>query len=239
MFTEDELNEVALAARQVIADGLPLTGENLAEALSAGDDTLDPPPIDRLVHNLLSTFDQEPDPDVPIINIGDASVDDLRRETQSNILDWSHVSARTVFDEMSGQDNIAIACHRDDEVEECWEAIGASIEAMAVLGQSAPGDVVFEGFDGDGDDLSLELEQFVSRLSLIGLSVAGPGMTGAELEAHLPMPGAKHPSIKLVNAESITAVEEAREAAGLGFAVVACFDSARPDRMNPNLEGMS
>lgn len=239
MFTEDELNEVALAARQVIADGLPLTGENLAEALSAGDDTLDPPAIDRLVHNLLSTFDQEPDPDVPIINIGDASVDDLRRETHLVILDWSHISARTVFDEMSGQDNIAIACRRDDEVEECWEAIGASIEAMAVLGQSAPGDVVFEGFDGDGDDLSLELEQFVSRLSLIGLSVAGPGMTGAELEAHLPMPGAKHPSIKLVNAESITAVEEAREAAGLGFAVVACFDSARPDRMNPNLEGLS
>lgn len=242
MFTEDELNEVALAARQVIADGLPLTGEKLAGALSADDDTPDPPPIDRLVHSVLSTFDQEPDPGMSVINIGDASVDDLRRATQNLdlvIFDWSRISRQTVLDEMSGQDNIAIACRRDDEVEECWEAIGASIEAMAVLGQSAPGDVVFEGFDGDGDDLSLELEQFVSRLSLIGLSVAGPGMTGAELEAHLPMPGAKHPSIKLVNAESITAVEEAREAMGMGFAVVACFDSARPDRMNPNLEGMS
>lgn len=86
MFTEDELNEVALAARQVIADGLPLTGEKLAEALSAGNDTLDPPAIDLLVHNLLSTFDQEPDPGMSVINIGDASLDDLRRETQSNDL---------------------------------------------------------------------------------------------------------------------------------------------------------
>lgn len=236
MFTEDELNEVALAARRVIAAGLPLTGEKLAEALSAGNDTPSPS-IDLLVHNLLSTFDQDPNPGVSIINIADASVDDLRRATQNLdlvILDWSHISARTVFDEMSGQDNIAIACHRDDEVKECWEVIGASIEAIAVLGQSAPGDVAFESIAFDGDDLSGEVDQFARRLSLTGLTVADPGMTGAELEAHLPVLGARHPSIKFVNAESITAVEEAREAMGMGFAVVACFDSARPDRMNPN-----
>lgn len=241
MLDEDELNEVALAARRVVAAGLPLTGESLAEELSAGNDTPSPS-IDLLVHNLLSTFDQEPNPGVSIINIGDASVDDLRRATQNLdlvILDWSHISARTVFDEMSGQDNIAIACHRDDEVEECWEVIGASIEAIAVLGQSAPGDVAFEGFDVDGDDLSGEVDQFAERLSLTGLSVADPGVAGAELEARLPVLGAQYPSIKLVNAESITAVDEALEATGLGFAVVACFDSARPDRMNPNLEGLS
>lgn len=242
MFTEDELNEVALAARRVIADGLPLTGESLAEALSAGEETPSHPPIDQLVHSVLSAADQEPNPGVSIINIGDASVDDLRRETQNLdlvIFDWPHINRADVLSGLSDGKNVVITCRRENEVEECWETIGASIEAIAVLGQSAPGDVAFESIAFDGDDLSGEVDQFAERLSLTGLSVAGPGVAGAELEARLPMPGAKHPSIKLVNAESITAVEEAREAAGLGFAVVACFDSARPDRMNPNLEGMS
>lgn len=237
MLDEDELNKVALSARRVIAAGLPLTGENLAAALSICDGPAD---LGPLVSGVLDGFTREPDPGFAVIDIGDVAAADVRREIERQgqsaiLLDWPLVDMSTLLDiARNGRDAI-IVCHLAENVDEAWKAIDSAVEASTVLDQAVPGFAGLSGVGTDGRDLRERIEQIASRLASIGLSVAGPGVCGAGLESLLPVPDADYPSIKIVDAESITAVEEARESASLGFVVIAYFDSAHPERINPDI----
>ena len=232
-----DFDEIAQAARRVIADGLALTGENLAAALSVCDEPAD---LGPLVSGVLDGFTREPDPGFAVIDIGDVTAADVRREIERQgqsaiILDWPFIDMSTLLDIAKNGRDAIIVCHLAENIDDAWEAIDSAVEASAVPDQAVPGFAGLSGIDTDGHDLREKIEQITSRLASIGLSVAGPGVCGAELESLLPVPGADHPSIKLVDGESITAVEEARESASLDFAVIVYFDSAHPERINPDL----
>lgn len=237
MSTDHDLNEIAQAARQVIADGLALTGENLAAALSICDEPAD---LGPLVSGVLDGFTREPDPGFAVIDIGDVTAADVRREIERQeqsaiILDWPLVDMSTLLDTARNDRDAIIVCHLAENIDEAWKAIDSAVGASTVLDQAVVGVTGIEGIDTDGHGLREKIEQTASRLASIGLSVAGPGVCGAELESLLPVPGAGYPSIKIIDAESITAVEEARESASLGFVVIAYFDSAHPERINPDI----
>ena len=253
-----ELEHVATAARQVIADGLALTGKNLKNELYGNKP--DPVSVEEIVEGAFDVFDTDPSDGGGsiIVNIGDRPLSDVGDEIESRgrrtiravdlpgrgdevvVAVWPLIDMKALFACIGDERDLIIACRSTEDVDKASDVVDMVIEAESILAQAGPGSVEFEGIGtapSDGE-LSEAIRTIQSRLSLVGIRVAGPGVTGAELESYLPLDERDGPSIKLVNAESVTAVEEVHEAKEMGFAVTICFDDIRIDRINPGLEGI-
>lgn len=255
-FDHDEFEMLAEAVRQVVANGEWMTGSSISGRMP-GDDWDGPfwLKLHEMVKNVLDGLGREPFLGTAVVDIGDIGMDDFAREVWANgntvvssaddirqaeervvaVVEWGDTADKVISEALDSNVPLIVACHDEDDIDEAWADI-EDIAGARWCGPASAGTLVFQVTkNGDTEDMSRRIDRILGRLSRTGLSFAGPGVTGDGLAARLPNPSRDRPPIKIINAESATSADEAREAMDLGFAVIACLDPTRFDRINPEL----